>query len=189
MIEKHADYEFTDRYGNISRLGNTVLKSYKLGLESLAMPEVWKEFYYNEIRSPENILRLWLATITSNVSDKPFYPILKRILGRAFDLDILNPVKNSTYFHSAIDIVSALAEEYCCGQAILEIATDFISDFALRIKADECIRSYKAHTWELPQDHCIYNVQPIATLMAICKNQAATCRMTCFCGPLPLATI
>ncbi len=173
LIEKHADYEFTDRYGNISRLGNTVLKSYKLGLESLAMPEVWKEFYYNEIRSPENILRLWLATITSNVSDKPFYPILKRILGRAFDPDILNPVKNSTYFHSAIDIVSALAEEYCCGQAILEIATDFISDFALRIKADECIRSYKAHTWELPQDHCIYNVQPIATLMAICKKSSS----------------
>ncbi len=173
LIEKHADYEFTDRYGNISRLGNTVQKSYKRGLESLAMPEVWKEFYDKEIRSPENILRLWLSTITPNASDKPFYPILKRILGRAFDPDILKPIENSTYFHSAIDIVSALAEEYCNGQAVWEIATDSISDFALRIKADECIRNYRANSWELPQDHCIYNVQPIATLMAICKNSSS----------------
>lgn len=172
LIEKHADYEFKDRYGNISRLGNTVQQSYKPGLESIALPEIWKEFYDREISSPENILRLWLATITPNASDKPFYPILKRILGRAFDPAILNPVKNSPYFQSALHIITALAEEYCKGQVILEIATNFMSDFALRTKAEDCIRNYQNYSWESPEDQCIYNVQPVATLLSICRNSS-----------------
>ena len=172
LIEKHADYEFKDRYGNISRLGNTVQQSYKPGLESVALPEIWKEFYDREISSPENILRLWLATISPNGSDKPFYPTLKRILGRAFDPDILNPVKNSPYFQSALHIITALAEEYCKGQVILEIATDFVSDFALRIKTEDCIKTYQSYSWESPEDHCIYNVQPVATLLSICRNSS-----------------
>ena len=172
LIEKNTDYEFKDRYGNISRLGNTVQQSYKPGLESIALPEIWKEFYDLEIGSPENILRLWIATITPNASDKPFYPTLKRILGRAFDPDILNPVKNSPYFQSALHIITALAEEYCKGQVILEIATDFVSDFALRIKTEDCIKNYQSYSWESPEDHCIYNVQPVATLLSICRNSS-----------------
>lgn len=172
LIEKNTDYEFKDRYGNISRLGNTVQQSYKPGLESIALPEIWKEFYDLEIGSPENILRLWLATITPNASDKPFYPTLKRILGRAFDPDILNPVKNSPYFQSALHIITALAEEYCKGQVILEIATNFMSDFALRTKAEDCIRNYQNYSWESPEDQCIYNVQPVATLLSICRNSS-----------------
>lgn len=172
LIEKNADYEFKDRYGNISRLGNTVQQSYKPGLESIALPEIWKEFYDLEIGSPENILRLWFATITPNASDKPFYPTLKRILGWAFDPDILNPVKNSPYFQSALHIITALAEEYCKGQVILEIATDFVSDFALRIKTEDCIKNYQSYSWESPEDHCIYNVQPVATLLSICRNSS-----------------
>ena len=172
LIEKNTDYEFKDRYGNISRLGNTVQQSYKPGLESIALPEIWKEFYDLEIGSPENILRLWLATITPNASDKPFYPILKRILGRAFDPAILNPVKNSPYFQSALHIITALAEEYCKGQVILEIATNFMSDFALRTKAEDCIRNYQNYSWESPEDQCIYNVQPVATLLSICRNSS-----------------
>ena len=54
----------------------------------------------------------------------------------------------------------------------MEIATDFVSDFALRIKTEDCIKNYQSYSWESPEDHCIYNVQPVATLLSICRNSS-----------------
>lgn len=173
LIEENADYEFTDSWGEVKRLGNTVRRDrYGRNVESLAKPEIWTEFYKKEIGSSIAILRLYLAIINVKDYDSPFFKVMKSLLGKAFHQDSMKKLWNKEYYKLAVDVCHALFDSYGSTPETWNIAADVISEMAVKVKEEEMVHAYKQgySRWEQEKVYTLYQIAPFDILMGMLKN-------------------
>lgn len=164
LIEEYADYEFLDLYGETKRLGNCVrINPHGFVLQSLAKPDMWKEFYEQEIGSPVEMLRLQFSTINASSCDKLFFPALQRILGSAFHLDAMKEIWQNPYYELACEVRQCLYNEFGHDESTWRISADMMSEIALHVPADELVHKYKRGNllWESERNYAIYQIWPV----------------------------
>lgn len=187
IIEKNADYEFTNSWGEKQRLGNCVKQDrYGQKLKALAMPEVWQEFYEKEIGNPTDLLRLLLATSYTHPDYEPFFKTIRRIVGKAFHQEPMDLSSNSflasvkrkignalhqkpveqgpnPYFSLAFEVCECLYNEYCDDEEIYKLSADVMAVVANRVETSELTHKYKQKTtyWQREEITPIYKVWPL----------------------------
>ncbi len=201
IIEKNADHEFTNNWGESCRLGNCVKQNkYGLKLEALAMPEVWKEFYEKEIGNAPDMLRLLLAASYTNPFDSPFFDTMERILGAAFhrkpmqfaDTSLFPALKRLVsnalgrkavdvsempYYSLAYEVCECLYQEYGEDAETYRICADVMSAVALDADKADLAHTYKrgAYRWEREASYPIYKVWPLRLLYEQLSNRWTSC--------------
>lgn len=104
LIEKNADLEFKNNRGETYRIGNSVISLHnclKHRVMKLAYPEIWLNFFKEEIKTTQNLLRLALPTLYSDYRDKTFLPVIKKILGKAYNPELYREIEAEKYYNSA----------------------------------------------------------------------------------------
>ncbi len=180
LIGENADYEFKNAYGETVRLGNCVQinTAWESGLERLALPEIWKEFYEKEIGSPLALFRLRFAIANINPLDQPLTDVLIPLFGKAIRPDWDNEIKENEYYRLAIDVVLALFNEYGRCDEVNEAMTDIISTVAANVSAEDSVKNYNNNNyrWGSEEDHIIYAVSPFSFIAD--RNYKESSRMS-----------
>ncbi|MCM1093959.1 MAG: DUF4132 domain-containing protein [Lachnospiraceae bacterium] len=186
LIEKHADHEFSDSWGERHRLGNCVkLNRYRYDLKALALPEMWQEFYEQDIDAPSDLLKLFIATSSVDSADEPFFATMERIFGDAFhrknhEESFIASVKrifcgtfrrkeelrDMPYYNLAYEVCECLYGEYGSCAETYRICADVMSVIAMKVDRKELVHTYKklAFRWERAEPHPIYLVFPLSVL-------------------------
>ncbi len=200
LIEENADYEFEDTYGELLRMGNSPkVNRHRNSLDALAKPEMWKEFYEQEIGSPTNLLRLDLAINKLEDYDFPFFPLFRRLLGSAFhqedadtkkrrlldrilgktkrNADPMAEIKEKPYFNQAIDVCKCLISEYVSSPETWKISADVLSEVAATTKPEELVHKYKAGygLYQEIKDHSILEIWPFFRMKRMLQWSALIC--------------
>ena len=179
LIEENADYEFTDTYGETVRMGNSPkVNRYVHSLETLAKPEMWKEFYEREIGSPSDLLRLEIALNGFEDYDAPFFPLLKRLLGKAFHKgDPMESISDLPYYKQAYDICKCLIYEYSSAPDTWRICADVLSEVVTTVSPDEMVNRYRASysSYEKIEDHTLFEVWPFSRMRRMLEESALRC--------------
>lgn len=163
VIKENADFEFVDTWGEVRRLGNTVKRDrYGHNVDSLAKPELWREFYKNEIGSSIDMLRLYVAVTDVWERDSSFFKVMKSLLGKTFHENGMSKLKKKEYYELARTVVTNLFESYGSTPETWDIAADILAELAINVDADDMLCSYKEgiSRWERERTYAIYNVVP-----------------------------
>lgn len=184
LIEENADYEFTDTYGETVRMGNSPkVNRYVHSLEALAKPEMWKEFYEREIGSPSDLLRLEIALNGMEGSHAPFFPLLKKLLGKAFHKgDPMASISDRPYYRQAYDVCKCLISEYSSAPDTWRLCAHVLSEIVATVGPDEMVERYRAShaLYEKPEDYSILEVWPFRLMCRMLEESALRCEYDLF---------
>ncbi len=200
LIEENADYEFKDTYGDVLRMGNSPkVNRHRYCLDALAKPEMWKEFYDQEISTPTNLLRLDLAINKFEDYEAPFFPVLKKLLGSAFhneeadgkNASLLNKIfgksqrrsdpmadiMDKPYYNQAIEVCKCLISEYVSAPETWKISADALSLIAIELTPEEMVNKYKAGygLYQEITEHSILEIWPFSQMKRMLQESAMTC--------------
>ena len=179
LIEENADYEFTDFSGETVRLGNTpMVNRYRHSLESLAKPEMWKDFYVREIGSPVDMLRLAIAIKRVDACDAPFFPLLRKLLGKAFHEEKPMPeLRSRPYFTQAREVCRCLIKEYVGAPEVYRICADTLAVVVTSVDSGELLKRYRAsdYYYDNIEDHSILDVWPFSMIRRMLEESALEC--------------
>lgn len=180
IIEDNADFEFTDSYGETVRLGNTPkVNRYRNSLDALVKPEMWKEFYYKEINSPSDLLRLEIAIGKYEDYDSPFFPLFRRLLGNAFHEG--NPMKaicGLPYYQQAYEVCKCLIYEFSSAPETWKLCADVFSEIVTTVNQEEMMHRYRdsrSSYYEKDKEHAIFNVWPFSRMMRLLEESSMVC--------------
>lgn len=160
LISENADYEFKDINGETKRFGNDPVFNYRLvGIESLAMPEMWKEFCLREAISPMDMFHLTFAIGKTDECDEPFFPLLGRILGKAFHIEPLTGnLQEQPYYLQATTVVEFIRGIYITAKEIKRKLSCVIASVVSSVSADELVLRYDEGWYS--QDKGLLSIQP-----------------------------
>lgn len=175
LIEENADYEFENSWGETVRLGNSPkIERYGDGLKALARPEIWKRFYEQEIGSPEDMLRLELAIHNFESCNTPFFPLLRRLLGKAFhEENIMKDLSHLPYYQQALEVWTCLAQEFLSSPVVWKTCTDILSVVVSTVKPDEMVHTYCYYGGE--KEHSLFDVWPFEQFCKILEENSEVC--------------
>lgn len=139
-IEKHKEDEFTDKYGEVRLVGNSVLlnwyKHYD-GLSELGLPELWLNFYQQEIGSYDKLLMMKFMLASTGAPNEieededdefdeeeqedkeaaiqslnTFEPLINKMYAGFTYRGLQKSLRKLTYYRQIEDIIDGLAHEY-----------------------------------------------------------------------------
>lgn len=179
IIKENADYEFKNSWGETVRLGNTPkYNRYGSGLKALAKPEMWEEFYRREINSPMDMLRLDIAISDFEKYNSPFFPLFKRLLGKAFHQEnSMDELKNLPYYTQAHEVCDCLIEEYVNCPETWRISTDILAVIVTTVPTEEMVHRYidSYSRYRSEDEHSVFGVWPFSMLCNLLVNSSSIC--------------
>lgn len=176
LIEENADYEFVNSWNMTVRMGNSPkIESSGNGLRSLAMSEMWKDFYEKEINSSSDLLRMEVAINDFEEYDSPFFPLFERVLGKVFHKEsMMAELKDLPYYPQARVVMNDLIYEYVSSPETLRTCVNIMSVFLSSAKEEELVHKYKASYFFYGQEeeHSLLGVWPLSKFCQILKQSS-----------------
>ncbi|MDR1259141.1 MAG: DUF4132 domain-containing protein [Tannerellaceae bacterium] len=143
LAARHAGYEYTSAMGQLCRLGDTCAEvegaeRLTRRLDRYPLPDVWREFYRNEIKDFSTMLQLLFALATHwgegrsykvyEFMNKEFLPEIKKFYG--FDLHGLKKALSKLAHFNVINaVMPLLGDEYWDDAYAGHVSTNILASF------------------------------------------------------------
>ena len=175
-IEKHKEDEFTDKYGEVRLVGNSVLlnwyKHYD-GLSELGLPELWQNFYQQEIGSYDKLLMMKFMLASTGAPNEieededdefdeeeqedkeaaiqslnTFEPIINKMYAGFTYRGLQKSLRKLTYYRQIEDIIDGLAHEYRNEATYQQFSVNMLLQLLPLLNTKNIFRQYtNKHTW------------------------------------------
>lgn len=175
-IEKHKEDEFTDKYGEVRLVGNSVLlnwyKHYD-GLSELGLPELWLNFYQQEIGSYDKLLMMKFMLASTGAPNEieededdefdeeeqedkeaaiqslnTFEPLINKMYAGFTYRGLQKSLRKLTYYRQIEDIIDGLAHEYRNEATYQQFSVNMLLQLLPLLNTKNIFRQYtNKHTW------------------------------------------
>lgn len=175
IIEKHGEDTFVNTWGEELKLClNAKRDRYGHGVQALAFPELWENYYKEEIGSHLDMLKLYLWLRHRAQEDKPFFKTSLALLGKRYlstDKARAKLFKHK-YINQVKDICTCLFESFGGSEETISLSADVISMLATDVKPSELTFKYtdSPSYWEREKEHTIYEEWPFSIFMSLLRN-------------------
>lgn len=143
LVAKHADYEYTNKYGEICLLGNIFIEVQDAvciegSINCYPLPEIWKKFYLREIKDFKTLLQLLFILSSARnegynygvyqFMNKEFMPEIVKFYG--FNLnELVNRLLKLSHYDSVSKIIHLLADTYFDTSYTCKVSRNILASF------------------------------------------------------------
>lgn len=188
LVTKHAGYEYVNKYGKTCLLGDIFIEikdavCIEGSINCYPLPDVWKEFYRNEIKDSKILLQLLFVLSSAKHAgydygvyqfmNKEFMPEIIKFYG--FNLsELINRLFRLPHYDSVSKIVHLLADKYLDASYGRNVSQDILVSFfpLMNKRGAKKIFAYETYNGKEEQAVFIYQHNSISYWMSdLCNKQ------------------